>query len=246
MQKIFSPADWQGLPGEDTQIKIASGGLTGRDKLDALRVASPEIVDWIAKVATHPDNFYVHKFAMGGSDTYGPNRWGDGFRESTLRRDVPTFEIHGKAYRNHKSKEAYYGKVAAARFRDDLNCVELITEYFGSPKTAAAGGGKVADRELQSIRSRGSIPVSMGSWVPGDRCVACDHWSPTRDTYCTSIKEGGMCTLFGCKNGMLKVAEDGRLQYVDNPRNTFYDISMVHLGADPCANGFLLRMGKYG
>lgn len=171
MQKIFSPADWQDLPGEDTQIKIASGGLAGQDKLDALRVASPEIVDWISKVATHPDNYYVHKFAMGGSNTYGPNRWGDGFRESILRRDVPTFELHGKAYRNHKSKGPYYGKVAAARFREDLNCVELVTEYYGCPKTAAAGGGRVADLELTSLRTKGSIPVSMGSWVPGDSCL---------------------------------------------------------------------------
>ncbi len=243
--KLFSSGDWSDMPQGDTQIKIASGGLTGSDKMEALKVASPEIVDWMSKIATHPDCFYVHKLAMGGSHRYGPNRWGDGFREEVLRRDYPTFELYAKAYRNHDSKGPYYGKVAAARFREDMGCVELITEYYGSPKIAAANGGRVADLELAALQKTGSIPVSMGSNVPGDRCVICHHWSPTRATYCTSKKEGGMCTLFGCKNGMLKVAEDGRLQHVDNPKNTFYDISMVRLGADPCASGLLLPMGKF-
>lgn len=169
--KLFSSGDWSDMPQGDTQIKIASGGLTGSDKMEALKVASPEIVDWMSKIATHPDCFYVHKLAMGGSHRYGPNRWGDGFREEVLRRDYPTFELYAKAYRNHDSKGPYYGKVAAARFREDMGCVELITEYYGSPKIAAANGGRVADLELAALQKTGSIPVSMGSNVPGDRCL---------------------------------------------------------------------------
>jgi len=44
---------------------------------------------------------------------------------------------------------------------------------------------------------------------------------------------------------MLCVADDGRMNYVDNPTNRFYDISKVRVGADPIANGLLLPIGDF-
>lgn len=248
MVKLFSPGDWSdGGNTEDVQIKVASGGLGFADKLAAKKQnISEEILHWLGNMETHPDCLYVHKVAMSGSDRYGPNRWGDGFTDATLQRDVPTFEQHAKAYRNHKSKNApFFGRPKLARFRDPLGVVELVTEYYGSDKVASANGGLIADKELDVFYKRGSIPVSMGSHVPGDRCVTCGHWAKSRKEHCLSKAEGGNCNMFGCRNGILKIASDGRQQFVDNPFNCFYDISAVFQGADPVANGLVLPVGMF-
>jgi hypothetical protein len=183
---------------------------------------------------------------MGGSRRYGPNRWGDGFREEVLARDVATFE-QAKAYRNHKSSkdDPVFGRVKFAHFREDDGVVELITEYFGNQKVADAHGGKVADDEIESLMKVGYIPVSMGSLVPGDICVVCNHFAKKPADRCSSKREGGSCPMFGCKTGMLQIDDTGRLQYVDNPRNRFYDISKVKVGADPIAYGSLLPVGDF-
>lgn len=242
--KLFSPEDWSNLNAEQHQIKVASTGIKSGDAQDAAKFASAEILHLLKNVDLDPDCFYVHKLAMGGSHRYGPNRWGDGFREEVLENDVHTFPKFAKAYRQHKSKGPYFGSVKVARLRGD-GIVELVTEYYGTEKKASAEGGEVADKEIESLLKRGSIPVSMGSLVPGDSCSQCGHWAPKPKDRCMSKKEGGSCTLFGCKTGMLKMASDGRINYVDNPVNTFYDISMVRVGADPIANGILLPVGDF-
>lgn len=242
--KLFSPSSWSGLPLETNQIKVASAGIGEADAAAALKFLSPELLYALKKASLDPDCIYSHKIAMGGSRRYGPNRWGDGFREEILARDVGTFET-AKAYRNHKSKrtDPFYGRVKLANFREGDGVVELVTEYFATPKVAAKHGGSVADEEIESLFKLGHIPVSMGSLVPGDQCVICDHFAKKPKDRCSSKREGGDCSLFGCKTGMLKIADDGRLQYVDNPKNRFYDISMVKIGADPIAYGSLLPIG---
>lgn len=243
--KIFTPDDWVGIDPMQHQVKVAAQGLGPSDAKAAEKFMSPETAHFFRRMELNPDCFYVHKIAMGDSDHYGPNRWGDGFSAKALKNDVHTFEKHAKAYRQHKSKGDHYGHVKIARYREDDGIVELITEYYGTPKVAAANGGKVADEEIGMLTKQGYIPVSMGSLVPFDRCSICSHDAPKPKDRCLSKKEGGLCSLYGCTNGMLKVAADGRLQYVDNPYNTFYDISMVKVGADPIANGVLLPVGEY-
>lgn len=172
MIKLFSPSDWSDTPQqEDHQIKIASGGLGFSDKLASKEFVGEELLHWLGNMKTDADCVYVHKVAMGGSHRYGPNLWGDGFREEVLERDAPGFEMYAKAYRNHKSANApFFGRPKLARFRRSLGVVELITEYYGTDKVASANGGKIADLEIQSLKQHGSIPVSMGSHVPGDSC----------------------------------------------------------------------------
>lgn len=245
MIKCFSPEHWAGTDVQgDGMIKIASRGLGAGDKAAAKKFASEELLHWLSKLATHPDCVYVHKLAMSGSRRFGPNRWGDGFREEVLSRDVPTFETHAKAFRHHQSKDApFFGRPKIAKLRPETGIVELVTEYYGSDKVAEANGGRIADLEIQSLAKRGHIPVSMGSHVPYDVCVICGHRAKTRAEHCLSIKEGGCCPLYGCRNGILKLAEDGRQQFVDNPFNLFFDISYVGTGADPIANGVALPLG---
>lgn len=242
--KIFSAGDWDNLPVEQNQIKVASVGMGPNDKHDAKKFASEEMLHWLGKMPLRDDCVYVHKIAMGGSHRFGPNRWGDGFREEVLDRDHHTFETDAKAYRQHKSDGDFYGHVKIARMRPGAGFVELVTEYFATPKVASLFDGKVADEEIQCLQKHGYIPVSMGSMVPGETCAVCGHFAKTPKDRCMSKKEGGNCELFGCKTGMLRVAEDGRMNYADNFMNRFYDISKVGVGADPVANGILLPLGQ--
>ena len=76
-------------------------------------------------------------------------------------------------------------------------------------------------------------------------CSICNHFARRPADRCTSREEGGKCALFGCLNGMLKIASDGRMNYVDNPVNRFYDISSVRIGADAVAHGLLLPIGEF-
>ncbi len=244
--KLFSPGDWKEIDGESQyQIKVASVGLGPNDQHDAAKRVDPYLLHRLKQAELNSDCFYVHKTAMGGSHRYGPNRWGDGFREEILARDHHSFEQNAKAYRQHKHTGPYYGHVKLSHFNPGSGVVELITEYYGTQKVASANGGRVADEELESLRKQGYIPVSMGSLVPGDRCSVCDHWAPKPKDRCSSEAEGGKCGLFGCKTGMLKIASDGRMNFVDNPTNSFYDISKVGVGADPVASGILLPVGDF-
>jgi len=176
--KIFAPDCWSGVSGSQHQIKVASTGLGRADAKAAEEFMSPETAHFFSKLSLHPDCFYVHKLAMGCSERYGPNRWGDGFSEKALRNDVGTFERHAKAYRQHQSKGPHYGSVKLARYRDSDGIVELITEYYGSAKVAATLGGegaKEADEEIQELLKHGYFPVSMGSLVPFDVCFEADR-----------------------------------------------------------------------
>jgi hypothetical protein len=113
-----------------------------------------------------------------------------------------------------------------------------ITHVLGALfKDAAAvkrhGGGNVADEELEALAKEGSYPTSQGSSiVGGDRCVICGKNSVTREDYCTPKSAGGVCDLFGCREGLSKIAEDGRHQALDNPHGIFHDLSKVGFGAD--------------
>jgi hypothetical protein len=42
-----------------------------------------------------------------------------------------------------------------------------------------------------------------------DVCAVCNNKARDRSEYCTSIKEGGYCPGFGCKNGLTQVLDSG-------------------------------------
>lgn len=71
--------------------------------------------------------------------------------------------------------------------------------------------------------------ISHNSRLAFDVCTACGNKAKSRSFYCDSQENGGDCNMFGCKYGLAKIAEDGRVQFVDNPGNTFYDISSIGL-----------------
>jgi hypothetical protein len=115
--------------------------------------------------------------------------------------------------------------------------VELLIGLNGTKEAAARNKGLVATEAIEKLEKGADLAGSMAARVPYDECSACGNRAKTRKDYCKSAEEGGKCRLFGCVNGLTKVAEDGHIQHVDNPKGVFFDYSKVAKPADRIAYG---------
>lgn len=246
--KVVEAGSWRG-PGMDEPVqfvKVSSRGLIGQDRREFLekRAAAPIFADKLATVRLKPGDIPIHVIAIGATEGYGPNRNGDAFNEATCRKAHETFVKHARFYRNHKNKnpEKSFGKVALSAYNDAMRRVELLVIGNGTKEAAQRNGGLVMRSELREKLARGEpIAVSMACRVAHDVCNNCGNKAPSRRQYCTAdtcISKSGK-RMFGCRDGLTKVASDGTVQYVENPNPLFFDISEVIRPADRIAYGGL-------
>lgn len=131
-------------------------------------------------------------------------------------------------------RDSNESKSTAARKMEDGSfgySVRSVTKRFVENTT-------VYNCEVEEDESFSAAGISThNSTVGSDTCIHCGNVATKKAEYCLPKNEGGTCTLFGCRHGMSKVAEDGRTQYVDNPKNVFYDLSFVGTPADRIAYG---------
>jgi hypothetical protein len=235
MVKIVNPAGWDFDRPIAQQVHLSQQGLTGQDRRDFIKVASPAFVNVLDNIKVAKDEIPVHLIALGASEAYGPNRNGDGFKEATCKKHYKTFEKHARWYRNHVNKDPAksYGYIKAAAYNDAMRRVELLVMLNATKQAAERNGGLVADRELEKLAKNEDIPVSMACRVPFDVCSGCGNRARTRSDYCTT----DTCKYGGCKSNLTKVAEDGHILHVDNPDPTWFDISDVFRPADRIAYG---------
>ncbi len=235
MIKFCSAADWAGLSQRDNGaqlVKISRYGLKPNDALRLSQEVGDEMVAMLRKLSHDPDREYVHQIALGCTELYNSNRNGDGFSDKMLAKHHPQFVKSAKAYRNHNARGDFYGAPVASLYLPQQGFVRLVAGLNKNASACQKYGGKVADEELESLAKHGHYAVSQGINVPYDVCSVCSHKSKSRKEYCKSAAQGGTCSLFGCATGLAKTADDGRVQFVDNPEGTFYDISKVGHGAD--------------
>jgi len=243
--KTASVFDWQAMP-KDTSIhvKIASHGLLPNDAFDLRKVAGDQFAHEVKRLegSLRKDCHYVHNIALGAFETAGQNRNGDAWNADVLARDLPTYVKHGKLFREHKNtdKDPHYGRIKFAFYDYDRGYGRTLCEYNATESAARELGGLVADKELNKLANDGYIHVSIGTHVGKDVCGICGNVATKRAEYCTPKNQGGTCDLFGCREGLCKISEDGRVQYVDNPNNVFYDLSYVEVPADRIAAGAAL------
>lgn len=242
MIKISSPHDWTwlGLDRPLVQaIPVSSRGLRGNDLNEFLKTASPDIASRMRDVKIHPDEQPVHIIALSATENAGYNRNGDGFKCASCRQYHDTFVKKARWYRNHRNQFAagdpYYGRVRLSSFHDDMRRIELMAVLNMSKKAMDRNGGFIADQELEKIARGEDIPVSMASNVPYDVCSSCGNQAKTRREYCTERT----CKTGGCSKylGQLRKTASGDLvmQGVDNPINSWFDISKVWKNADRTA-----------
>jgi len=231
-------------------IPVSSRGLTASDSnsfFTKRASASAEVFrEVLGKLKLAKDEIPVHLIALGSSEKYGANKNADAFDEDTLIKRHHTFVKNASVYRDHKNKDINksYGKVAASDFNADMGRVELLVTLNGGKEAAEKNGGLIVpDDDIQSIENGKDIPFSMGCRVARDFCSSCGNGAKTAKDYCEAhecIDKKGI-QRFGCKHGLGKTAEDGFVQYVDNPDCTFIDISRVSSPADRTAYGAIAK-----
>jgi len=190
---------------------ISSGNFT--------KVAA-ESLDYAAKVTSSPGKTKILVLAMGASEYYGPNRNGDGFRESELIKHHHTFKTNSHVFRSHVNKDPAkaLGKVLESFYNHNMHRVELILEL----------DNKLAASEVTKIKEGKDVAVSMGCRIKYDVCSICKNKAPTRAEYCKHLKYE-----------MGDIYPDGRIVFADNPKPNFFDISMVVRPADK--TGYMLK-----
>ena len=236
MIKIITPGA-QNLDVSQTElVKIANNGLRGDDLRAFVKRAGHQFADKLKDVEVKPGEQLVHLIALGATESFGPNRNGDGFKAAACRKYHPTFVKHARWYRNHQNKDQAksYGVIKMSSFNEAMKRIELLVALNSTKEAADRNGGLVADKEMEKLAKDNELAVSMACSVPYDVCSGCGNKAPTRAQYCTSRT----CKYGGCMDNLTKVAEDGHILHVDNPEPRWFDISDVYRPADRIAYVF--------
>lgn len=180
--------------------------------------------EWSRSITPKDGKTYILVLAMGASEFYGPNRNGDAFRESELKKTYKTFETDAHVYKSHVNKDPLksYGRVVKAFYNDQMHRIELVLEIdnYKAPDI------------VDKVNSGESVAVSMGCKIKFDVCSICGNEAPTRAQYCSHLK-----------NELNKIYPDGRIVCADNPNPKFFDISIVWRPADK--TGYMLKKVAY-
>ncbi len=179
-----------------------------------------EASEWASSVKSVPGKTYILVLAMGASEFYGPNRNGDAFRESELRKTYKSFESNAHVFRSHVNKDPAksMGSVVKAFYNEDMHRVELILCLDDS---------KCPDI-VDKIRNNETVAVSMGCRIEYDVCTICGNKAPSRKEYCKHLLDE-----------LNDIYSDGRIVAADNPNPNFFDISVVYKPADK--TGYMLK-----
>ena len=196
-------------------VQLLSTGISG----SRTKIAS-EASEWASSVKSSPGKTYILVLAMGASEFYGPNRNGDAFRESELRKTYKTFESNAHVFRSHVNKDPAksMGNVVKAFYNEDMHRVELILCLEDS---------KCPDI-VDKIRNNETVAVSMGCRIEYDVCTICGNKAPSRKEYCRHLLDE-----------LNNIYPDGRIVAADNPNPNFFDISVVYKPADK--TGYMLK-----
>lgn len=175
---------------------------------------------WSKNITPKQGKTYILVLAMGASEFYGPNRNGDAFRESELKKTYKTFETDAHVYKSHVNKDPLksYGSVLKAFYNDQMHRVELVLEIDNNK----------APDIVDKINAGETVAVSMGCKIKFDVCSICGNEAPTRAQYCSHLR-----------NELNKIYPDGRIVCADNPNPKFFDISIVWRPADK--TGYMLK-----
>lgn len=240
--KIIASADQDWLEPASQLIKVSSRGLVGEDRANFVKRASAKLADSLDSLIAgqQSDEPLVHLLAIGGTESYGANRNGDGFTRTACKTYHPTFVKHAHFFRDHQNKDPKksYGRVVTSWFNDPMDRIELIVGLNATEKRAEINGGLVADKEMTKLAADKNIAVSMACRVAYDVCSYCNNKAATKEAYCQGSKEGGMCKAGGLAEKLGQLVEiDGGIHHLhaDNPHPRFFDISHVIRPADRIA-----------
>jgi hypothetical protein len=235
--KVIRPGDQEFGEKIAQLVPLSHRGLRGNDLDEFVKRAGLKMADAFRQLDFAPGEVPVHLIALGASEYYGPNRNGDAFSEQCCKAYHDTFVKHARFYRNHANKDPQksYGIIKASMYNEPMHRIELIAALNGTKEAAHRNGGLLADDEIDMLHQGKEIPVSMACKVAYDVCSICQNRARNKGEYCKSAAEGGECPGAGCFSKLGAVLEDGRIQFVDNPHPTWFDMSRVWKPADRIA-----------
>lgn len=149
-------------PGDEgVEISLIHPGV-----LEKTGSYEPELQEFLKKLMPEPSRYFLLVNALGAGEFYGSNRNGDYFSEPTLKEHHGTFQSLGKVYRHHRNKpklgHRIYGEILYSHYNPNMHRVELV---IGLDIGAAP--------DLKEKIDKGEFPpISMGSRVPYDVCLA--------------------------------------------------------------------------
>lgn len=161
----------------------------------------------------------IHLVALGDEEHYGPNRNQDGFSKESCVRDHGTFVKHGHVFSHHHNdaeKDEILGSIKASAYNEKMGRIEL---FIWADKEKAKEG-------LDTLEKTGECAFSMATRVPYDVCSVCGARRK-------NSSDPNMCEHIRSQLG--KVAEDGKVAYMRNVVNDWFDISFVTRPADRIA-----------
>jgi hypothetical protein len=232
MLKLIPPGsyDFGGEPMVQL-VKVSSRGIIGDDRQQLLKRASESITHKLGSLRLQPGEVPVHIIALGTTETVGPNRNGDGFRNDICERYHDTFTKHARYFRNHRNNDVRksYGIPKLSAFNAPMGRIELIAVLNATKEAADRNGGLIADIEIEKLARGDDVPTSMGCRVSNDECSGCGHKARYRSEYC----DASICTKYGgLKHNLSRTYADGHTLHADNPDPDFFDISSVCRNAD--------------
>lgn len=254
MLKIVPVGSWPELSADGIFVRplpvLRSGRLGSTDAKQFLKSsqATPEFLRKFAEIELQPGDIPLHMIALGATEAWGPNRNADGFTESTCKACHHGFVKLARFYLRHQNKDPAksYGIVKLSHYNEPMRRVELLILANGNEEAARRHKGLVLPEKIaQSILAGEDRAGSMSCTLEADKCINCEKRARSRREYCTEeecINPRTGRQGFGCRYGLGKAAEDGFLQYVDNPPPlNWFDISDVTPNpADPTAYGVLV------
>ena len=233
MRKIIEFDDT--FPTGELTLQLVLPLRDGRFDTGRVTKHASEALDYIKNVAPEPGKTHLLLLAMGGEETYGPNRNGDAFseypvpargKEATARgerwlvapgqeltKTYKTFESNpARTFQHHQNKDPNKasGHVKRAFWNPRMHRVELLTVIDNEK-----------DAEWVERVEQGEFPaVSMGCRIKYDVCSRCGNKAPSRAEYCKHAL------------AMNQINPDGTKNFVYNPDSDFFDISRVFRPAD--------------
>lgn len=228
------------FPTGELTLQPALMWSRGRPVTRGLTKTASLATDYIQNnVQPIPGKSIILVIALGGWETYGVNRNGDGFNEFPYKETAPptcncsscqgqrgwvapdqtvvahnnTFEDFARVYKHHVNKDPAksYGDVLKAFWNPEMHRSELLL---------GIDHDKAPDL-VERLEAGEFFPVSMGCKIKYDVCTICGHRAPTRAQYCDHLKYN-----------MRQVLPDGRQVGALNPAPKFFDISIVYRPAD--------------
>lgn len=177
-------------------------------------VALSDVTDTKYNFEVPGDNSYIVDVAV-----HNCNRNMDGFSKESCIRDHETFVKHGHVFSHHRNdatKDEILGAIKASAYNEKMGRIEL---FIWADKEKAKEG-------LDTLEKTGECAFSMATKIPYDECSICHARRK-------NSSDPNMCDHI--RNQLGKMAEDGKIVYMRNVVNDWFDISFVTRPADRIA-----------